>query len=348
MKTIRHLFRFLFANLFVLAASTQAATPPPPPAGHWEGAIMLPNMKLEIRVDLAPSVEAGAWSGTIDIPAQGLRGFKLADVAVEGSCVSFKMPGVPGDPRFDGKLNSQNSQLAGEFQQGPNTRHFTLEQQAPTAASAPARMSPPIEGFPGTGLTGHWQGSLNLSPAISLRLVLHVTADAAGALSATLDSLDQNTKDQPASSVTFADGLVRVEFAPMSARYEGKLSANGATLEGRWKQGAADLSLFFQRLAAAPEFSRPQEPKKPYPYQERSVNFPGGAAEVMLAGTLTIPSGPGPFPAVVLLGGSGRSDRDETFMSHRPGFFLGAHITPPGVGGGGGVCPGPPPNTPPI
>jgi hypothetical protein len=164
-----------------------------------------------------------------------------------------------------------------------------------------------------------------------LRLVLHVGADAAGMLTATLDSLDQNAKAQPVSSITFAEGVARVEFAQMSAHYDGKISADGATLEGRWKQGAADFALVFRRLASAPEFSRPQEPKKPYLYQERLVNFPGGAADVMLASTLTIPSGQGPFPAVALLGGSGPGDRDETSMGHRPFLVLADHLTRQGI-----------------
>lgn len=42
------------------------------------------------------------------------------------------------------------------------------------------------------------------------------------------------------------------------------------------------------------------------------VAFTGGAADVELAGTLTLPAGRGPHPAIVLLSGSGPSDRDES------------------------------------
>ena len=37
-----------------------------------------------------------------------------------------------------------------------------------------------------------------------------------------------------------------------------------------------------------------------------------------LPGTLTLPKGDGPFPAVVLVHGSGPNDRDETLMNHKP------------------------------
>ena len=46
-------------------------------------------------------------------------------------------------------------------------------------------------------------------------------------------------------------------------------------------------------------------------YTAEEVTFPGGAAEVELAGTLTLPPGAGPHPVVVLMSGSGPQDRDE-------------------------------------
>jgi dienelactone hydrolase len=43
-----------------------------------------------------------------------------------------------------------------------------------------------------------------------------------------------------------------------------------------------------------------------------------GAAPWALPGTLTVPTGPGPFPAVVLIAGSGPQDRDETLGPNKP------------------------------
>ena len=47
-------------------------------------------------------------------------------------------------------------------------------------------------------------------------------------------------------------------------------------------------------------------------YRVEEVAFPGGSDGVQLAGTLTLPHGPGPHPAVVLMSGSGAQDRDES------------------------------------
>jgi pimeloyl-ACP methyl ester carboxylesterase len=52
---------------------------------------------------------------------------------------------------------------------------------------------------------------------------------------------------------------------------------------------------------------------------------------VKLAGTLTLPRGPGPHPAALRISGSGAQDRDETLFSHRPFLVLADHLTRRGV-----------------
>ncbi len=55
---------------------------------------------------------------------------------------------------------------------------------------------------------------------------------------------------------------------------------------------------------------------KPNSYQEREITI--GSDEWALPGTLTTPAGSGPFPAVVLIHGSGPNDRDETIGPNKP------------------------------
>ena len=61
------------------------------------------------------------------------------------------------------------------------------------------------------------------------------------------------------------------------------------------------------------------------------MTFPGGADNVTLAGTLSQPEGDGPFPAVVLLSGSGPQDRDEALFGHRPFLVLADSLTRRGI-----------------
>ena len=62
------------------------------------------------------------------------------------------------------------------------------------------------------------------------------------------------------------------------------------------------------------------------------ITFPNpDDPRVTLAGTLTVPEGRGPFPAVVLISGSGPQDRDETLFGHRPFAVLADHLSRRGI-----------------
>jgi pimeloyl-ACP methyl ester carboxylesterase len=53
------------------------------------------------------------------------------------------------------------------------------------------------------------------------------------------------------------------------------------------------------------------------PYRQQDVAFENTAAHNHLAGTLTIPQGTGPFPAIVLVSGTGQNTRDEDVWGHK-------------------------------
>jgi pimeloyl-ACP methyl ester carboxylesterase len=53
--------------------------------------------------------------------------------------------------------------------------------------------------------------------------------------------------------------------------------------------------------------------------------------DIKLAGTLTRPRGAGPFPAAIMITGSGPQDRDETLMSHKPFLVIADYLTRRGI-----------------
>jgi uncharacterized protein len=82
--------------------------------------------------------------------------------------------------------------------------------------------------------------------------------------------------------------------------------------------------LMLKRTAAADlapvEHKRPQEAAiaaQPRPYLEQDVRFDNPAGHNHLAGTLSMPKGKGPFPAVVLISGTGQNTRDENVWGHK-------------------------------
>ncbi len=199
------------------------------------------------------------------------------------------------------------------------------EAQTPAApAPASATESP---GVPGKGFAGYWFGTLQVN-VFTLRLGLEVT-EKDGKSTAILDSIDQNAKIPVSSIVATAEG-VTFECAAIAGKFEGKYSADGSGLVGTWSQGGGTIPLTFTRQAKPFALDRPQEPKKPYPYLAEEVTFPSGK-DVLLAGTLTLPKGKGPFPAVVLMTGSGPQDRDEALLGHKPFLVLADHLTRAGI-----------------
>jgi pimeloyl-ACP methyl ester carboxylesterase len=166
---------------------------------------------------------------------------------------------------------------------------------------------------------------------VSLRLVVKISKDDGGKLSGKMDSVDQEANNMPIDEITFENGTLRFTMKQIAGSYEGKLSADGKQLEGTWKQGVVSLPLTLVRSDEVPTLRRPQMPKKPYPYDEREVTYENAAGRVKLAGTLTVPRGEGPFPAVLLISGSGPQDRDEALLGHRPFLVLADHLTRQGI-----------------
>ncbi len=79
---------------------------------------------------------------------------------------------------------------------------------------------------------------------------------------------------------------------------------------------------------------RPQEDAihaGPAPYVQRDVQFNNSAAHIQLAGTLTLPKGEGPFPAVVLISGTGHNTRDEDVWGHKVFLVLADALTREGL-----------------
>ena len=94
-------------------------------------------------------------------------------------------------------------------------------------------------------IAGDWQGTLSAGGA-ELRLVLHIKKDGNGALSATLDSIDQNSSGIPVSSISLKDSTLSLGVDAVHGTYEGKVAADGSTISGTWTQ-RQPLPLEFKR-----------------------------------------------------------------------------------------------------
>jgi len=84
-------------------------------------------------------------------------------------------------------------------------------------------------------IAGAWQGTLKAGTG--LRLILHITKSDNGGWSAMLYSIDQGPDGIAVRSLTLRGSDFKFSVDPIHGSYEGKLSADSASIEGTWTQG---------------------------------------------------------------------------------------------------------------
>ena len=167
-----------------------------------------------------------------------------------------------------------------------------------------------------------------------MRVLFQITNTADG-LHASLNSLEtQGSGAISVSSIARDGAKLTMELKSINEAFAGTINNELTTIEGAWSQGGASLPLVLKKTnsekigSAAP---RPQDPKKPYPYRAEDVKYQNKAAGIELGATLTLPQGKSPFPAVVLITGSGPQDRNESLLGHHPFLVLADYLTRKGI-----------------
>jgi len=213
-------------------------------------------------------------------------------------------------------------------------------------------------------VAGTWLGKLTAGGS-SLRIVFNIRVEN-GAYAATMDSPDQGVKGIPVSKVTRAGPAVNIEVKAIGGIFSGELTGDGTKISGTWKQSGMSFPLSLTKQST--EFSGSKPDAKPtqsqsaaatpeaapsgaeggtadgvageaakgakasdVPYGEATVRFPSMSPGVELAGTLSIPGGEGPFPAVVLVSGSGPQNRDEEIIGHKPFGVIADYLARRGI-----------------
>jgi uncharacterized protein len=177
-------------------------------------------------------------------------------------------------------------------------------------------------------LEGIWLGTLKIGAEIR---IAYLVSQKDGKLSAKMNSLDQGRKELDADA-TFEDNVVRFASPKLGIVFDGKLNKDATEIAGEFKQGKAVLPLTLKRVDKLPALARPQEPKRPFPYREEEVTYENKKGKATFTGTLTLPkTSSGPFPAVLLITGSGQQNRDEEIMGHKPFLLIADYLTRRGI-----------------
>lgn len=135
--------------------------------------------------------------------------------------------------------------------------------QAPPAPAEAAPASPQAAPVSPHDLSDTWQGTLHAGQ--DLRTVVKITKDDKGVYKGTFYSIDQGAQGFALDSVTLQGSDVKMILKLFNLTYEGKLSADGKTIDGTSSQGGGSLPLVLTRATpeTAWEIPKPQPPPKP-------------------------------------------------------------------------------------
>ncbi len=289
-------------------------------AGDWQGTLSAGGMELRLVLHVTKSTD-GSLKATLDSVDQGANGIPVNSVTLKDSKLHLGIDAVHGT--YDGTVAADATTISGTWTQGQELPLEFKRATAPVKTEHKAAKPSDIDGA--------WMGTLDLGTA-KLRVVFHIVNTEDG-LIATMDSPDQGVKGMPTTSVTRNGANLKIEAKSIGGVFDGKIAADLSSIDGTFTQMGATHPLLLKRVKdqSELELKRPQNPVKPYPYREEEVSYDNKAQNVTLAATFTIPQGKGPFPAVVLITGSGPQDRDESLMGHKPFLVLSDYLTRHGI-----------------
>jgi uncharacterized protein len=285
-------------------------------AGVWLGTLNAGGAQFHLALHIAASRD-GSFTATFDSIDQGANGIPVTAILLKDSRLSFTVDAA--HMAYEGAVNKDATEIDGTFTQGQSFPLNFKRAPAPAAASVPA------------ALDGLWLGRLDTG-VFKLRVVFKIVNIQDG-LTAAVQRPDQGPDWIPATSIARDGNSLAIAIKPIGATFEGKIDADIASIEGTFTQMGKPVPLLLKRVKDQAELEprRPQNPIKPYPYREEEVAYTNQLQGDTLAATLTIPPGKGPFPAVLLITGSGPQDRDESLLGHKPFLVLSDYLTRKGI-----------------
>lgn len=184
-------------------------------------------------------------------------------------------------------------------------------------------------------LPGHWSGSLSVG-GTSLKLIFTLTPDGKGGYLGKMAVPAQVAYAIPCDQTNVLADSLLISIQAINGTYAGKLDPARTRTTGTWRQNGKSFLLDLLKtdtMTTEKPVNRPQTPKPPFPYASEEVAYDHALARhsAHISGTLTKPTGRGPFSVALLISGSGQQDRDETLFYHKPFAVLADYLTRRGI-----------------
>ena len=175
--------------------------------------------------------------------------------------------------------------------------------------------------------TGQWEGIIDVPGLgeLEFKVAISLSKDV---LQARMDIPAQNAFGLELANVSYKSGRLRLELESTSglAVWEGEVQQD--VIQGEFTQSGLKGAFRLER-AEGPAPSASVTDDSPLPFRREEVAFANG--NIILAGDITLPEGEGPFPAAVLISGSGIQDRDSDFFGFKFFEVLVEHTVPLGI-----------------
>ena len=176
-------------------------------------------------------------------------------------------------------------------------------------------------------LEGLWKGKLPVLGG-QLDVTISVVPLAGGGYFAALDVPAQKVSRMVTEVIVRGDSVL-LWMPAAGSRYAARFDAIKRELNGTWTQDGVKSAVVL-RYSPMPSVSGISTRLAP-PYREEEVIFNNPVCRLNLSGILTIPAGPGPFPAVLLVSDLGAQDRDGTVGNYHILGSLADYLTRRGV-----------------
>jgi pimeloyl-ACP methyl ester carboxylesterase len=303
-------FVFLLGLMTLVSALTPECSAQQPPATAKTKQLWYGELKTGARnFRFVITTEPDSDKGNLQSLDEGARDFELTEVVVTKDAFRFTL--LVTKAQYSGIPSEDGKRVEGQWSQSGAQFDLDLTQVA----------EPPKE-----ELQAYWTGKLD---AMLQKLDVAFRERKDGTV--LFDSLTQKTGGFVASKKVDGTHIV-FEVPAVRGTFTGEMNAEGTEIVGKWKQGLIPLNLTLTKSEPAAityhASARPQTPRAPYPYEVQEITVENTkSAGVTLAGSLTLPNGTNPVPAVVLVSGSGPQDRDETIVDHKPFLVIADHLT---------------------
>src|SRR5262245_44397326 len=139
----RHVLNLIaLALIFAMAHGTKAQMRTQNLEGTWEGPLDVGATKLRLALKVTKAAD-GAFAAKLDSLDQGAKDLPVDAISLKDGVVHFEMKQLLAV--FDGKLNEESSEIAGEFKQAGASFPLVLKRVAkPTTLNRPQEPKPPF------------------------------------------------------------------------------------------------------------------------------------------------------------------------------------------------------------